>query len=61
MQRIYFIHLVLWAYSTSEYTSTRATPFSLVYGAEAMVSIEVMAPLARRAIISKVYDPNVRI
>ncbi|RVW27108.1 hypothetical protein CK203_098949 [Vitis vinifera] len=32
---------VLWAYRTSFRTSTRATPYSLVYGMEAVLSVEI--------------------
>ena len=38
---------VLWAYRTSVRTSTRATPYSLVYGMEAMLPVEVEIPLLR--------------
>ena len=31
----------LWAYRTSFRTSTGATPYSLVYGMEAMLSVEI--------------------
>ena len=31
----------LWRYRTSMRTSTRATPYSLIYGMEAVVSIEL--------------------
>ena len=31
----------LWAYRTSFRTSTRATPYSLVYGMEAVLSVEI--------------------
>ena len=33
--------LALWAYHTSFRTSTRATPYSLVYGMEAVFPIEI--------------------
>ncbi|KAK5842268.1 hypothetical protein PVK06_004604 [Gossypium arboreum] len=42
----------LFAYRTSVRTSTRATPFSLVYGMEAMLPIEVEIPSLR--ILSKI-------
>ena len=32
---------VLWAYRTAARTSTRETPFSMAFGAEAMVPVEV--------------------
>ena len=35
------IHRVLWAYHTIPQTSTRETPFTLVYGTDAMIPIEV--------------------
>ena len=31
----------LWAYRTSFYTSTGATPYFLVYGMEAVLSVEI--------------------
>ncbi|KAL6335958.1 hypothetical protein AAG906_003583 [Vitis piasezkii] len=31
----------LWAYQTSFCTSTRATPYSLVYGMKAMLLVEI--------------------
>ena len=37
----------LWAYKTSVQTSTRATPYSLVYDMEAVLPIEVEMPLLR--------------
>lgn len=50
------ISLVLWAYCTSKHPSTQAMSFSLIYGAEAMVLIEIMAPLACLALASKDSD-----
>ena len=32
---------VLWAYRTSFHTSTRANPYSLVYGMEAVLPVEI--------------------
>ncbi|XP_059281180.1 uncharacterized protein LOC132034850 [Lycium ferocissimum] len=40
---------VLWSYRVTHKTSTGETPFSLVYGAEALVPIEVMEPSIRYA------------
>ena len=37
----------LWAYKTSVRTSTGATPYSLVYGMEAVLPIEVEIPSLR--------------
>ena len=37
----------LLAYRTSIHTSTRATPFSLVYGMEAVLPVEVEIPSLR--------------
>lgn len=53
-----FIPLVLWAYRTSRWTSTQATPFSLVYGAEVVVSVEIVVPSGRLALASKVTNPQ---
>ena len=35
------LHFALWVYRTSFCTSTGATPFSLVYGMEAVLPIEI--------------------
>ena len=39
---------VLWAYKMTSRTSTRETPFSLTYGVEAMILVEVRTPSLRR-------------
>ncbi|PKI52180.1 hypothetical protein CRG98_027423 [Punica granatum] len=41
------LHFALLAYRTSIRTSTRATPYSLVYGMEAVLPIEVEIPSMR--------------
>ena len=41
------LHFVLHAYRTSVRTSTGATPFSLVYGTEAVLPFEVEIPSLR--------------
>lgn len=38
----------LWAYRTSHKTTTGHNPFSLAYGSEAMVPVEVDVPTHRR-------------
>ena len=35
------LHFALWAYRTSFYTSTEATPYSLVYGMETVLPVEI--------------------
>ncbi|KAL6348156.1 hypothetical protein AAG906_039604 [Vitis piasezkii] len=35
------LHFTLWAYRTSFRTSTRATPYSLVHGMEAVLPVEI--------------------
>ena len=35
------LHFALWAYRTSFRTSTRATPYSLVYGMEVVQPVEI--------------------
>ncbi|RVW33277.1 hypothetical protein CK203_107913 [Vitis vinifera] len=35
------LHFALWAYRTSFRTFTRATPYSLVYGMETVLSVEI--------------------
>ena len=45
---------VLWGYRTTANTSTWETPFSLTYGYEAMVSVEIGAGSLRR----KNYDSD---
>lgn len=50
--------LVLWAYRTSKRTSTQATPFSVVYGTESVVPVEITVPSTCLALASKILDPN---
>lgn len=52
-----FLPLVLVVYGTSRYT-TQAMLFFLVYGVDAMISIEVTVPSAHLALKNKVSDPN---
>ena len=40
--------LALWAYRTTHKTATGHTPFSLAYGSEAMIPVEVEVPSHRR-------------
>ena len=42
----------LWAYRTTVRTPTKATPFSLVYGCEAVLPLEIQIPSLRIAITS---------
>jgi len=39
---------VLWAYSCTPQTTTQETPYSLTYGTEAMIPVEVAEPTIRR-------------
>ena len=39
---------VLWSYKTSHRTTTGHTPFSLTYGYEAMLPVELDSPLYHR-------------
>ena len=45
---------VLWAYRCTPQSSTNESLFSLVYGADAMISVEIGKPSLRR----KLYDPT---
>ncbi|KAJ9556819.1 hypothetical protein OSB04_011433 [Centaurea solstitialis] len=45
---------VLWANRTTPKASTGQTPYSLVYGCEAVLPIEAQIPIAR----SRTYDQN---
>ncbi|KAJ1397783.1 Ribonuclease H superfamily [Sesbania bispinosa] len=42
-----YLPLALWAYRTTKHGSTKATPFSLVFGAEATLPAEILVPSAR--------------
>ena len=46
----------LWAYCTSYKVTTGHTPFQLMYGQEAVVSIEFMVPSLTIAIDNKLGD-----
>ena len=50
------LHFALWGYRTSVRTSTGATPFSLVYGVEAVQPIELEIPSLRIALESQLDE-----
>ncbi|KAJ1442177.1 Ribonuclease H-like superfamily [Sesbania bispinosa] len=45
-----YLQLALWAYRTTKHGSTKATPFSLVYGAKEVLLMEILVPSARMMI-----------
>ena len=45
------LHSVLWAYRTTPRKSTGETPFSLTYGTEAIIPLEVRLPSLRTALV----------
>ena len=47
---------VLWAYRTTTRTAIGETPFSLAYGSEAMIPVEVGLPSFRRAHFNPSYN-----
>ncbi|CAL5404388.1 unnamed protein product [Camellia sinensis] len=51
--------VALWAYRTSKRKPTQATPYSLVYGSEAVLPIELEMPSARMALaLGMVLEPR---
>ena len=46
----------LWAYRTIVRTPTKATPFSLVYGCEAVLSLEIQIPSLHVALITEMTN-----
>ena len=52
--------MALWAYRTSIRTPTGATPFSLTYGAEAVLPLEVEIPSLRVSLKGLVTDEDYR-
>ncbi|KAI5327577.1 hypothetical protein L3X38_026973 [Prunus dulcis] len=50
------INEALWAYGTTYQTSTQATPYSLVYGVEAVLPLESQIPSLRMAIQEGLTD-----
>jgi len=46
----------LWAYRTTVRTPTKATPFSLVYGVEAVLPLEIQIPSLRVALATEMTD-----
>ena len=48
--------LALWGYRTSIRTSTGATPYSLVYGMEAVLPVELEVPSLRVALESEIPE-----
>jgi len=48
----------LWAYRTTVRTPTGNTPFSLVYGCEAVISLEIRMPSLRVALMTKITSED---
>ena len=55
------LNLALWAYRTSIRTPTGATPYALVYGAEAILPLEVEIPLLRVSLKGLINDEDYRV
>ena len=55
------IALALWAYRTSICTPTGATPFSLVYGSEAILPIEIELPSLRVSLKNLISEEEYRV
>ena len=55
------INLALWAYRTSFRTSTGTNPYSLVYGAEAVLPIEVELPSLHISLQGQISDEEYRV
>ena len=51
----------LWAYRTSIHTPTRATPFSLVYGSEAVLTIKMELPSLRITLKNQMFEEKYRV
>ena len=39
---------ILWSYHTTPHSTTQETPFRMVYGADAMIPVEINTPTWRR-------------
>ena len=52
------LNLALWAFRTAFKVSTGLTPFRLVYGMEAMVSMEFIVPSLRVAVSNRVIQED---
>ena len=50
------LSFALWAYRTSFHTSTRATPYSLVYGMEVVLPIEIEMGSLRVALEQQIQE-----
>jgi transposase InsO family protein len=51
---------VLWAHRTATKTSNGETPFSLTYGTEAMIPVEIGSPTRRTRLTQEVNDLDLR-
>jgi hypothetical protein len=47
------LHEVLWSYHTTPHSTTKETPFTMVYGADAMLLVEINTPTWRRENLSE--------
>lgn len=39
-----YMHAILWSYHTLSHSTTLGTPFKMVYGADAMIPIDINTP-----------------
>jgi len=44
---------MLWSYHTTPHSTTKETPFTMVYGADAMLPVEIDTPTWRRENLSE--------
>ncbi|XP_072081074.1 uncharacterized protein [Arachis hypogaea] len=51
---------VLWSYNTTIQTTTGETPFKLVYGSEALITVEVGVPTLRTKLYDEQHNINAR-
>lgn len=48
-----YLHKILWSYHTTPYSTTRETPFRMVYSEDAMVLVEINTPTLRHLTFDK--------
>lgn len=53
------LHKILWSYHTTPYSTTQETPFRMVYGANAMIPVEINTLTGRRIAFDENANSNV--
>lgn len=53
-----YLHEIMWSYHTTTHSTTRENPFRMVYGADAMIPVEINTPTWRHIAFDENANSN---